>query len=458
VLGFAALLVAGGAVAALTLGGSSPAKGSIDNSSPTALASVRRETLTSQTQVDATLGYAGSATIAVPSGTAPSAMQQAKQAADQAEASLQTAEAMLAADSRAAAQARATLAADRQRAAVDCAGANATSASCATAAQAVTTDTPAAQGAADKVTADQRQVAAAQSALADANASLAEAAASETSYGQAATYTALPKVGAVVHRGEPLYEIGGEPVLLLYGSTAAWRAFVPGMTPGNDVAELNVNLGVSGSAFTAATQHAIEQLQAAHGLPATGSLPLGSVVFQPGAVRVTAVTPSVGAPVQAGAVLTVTSLKRVVTIALDATQQSSVKVGDPVIVTLPDNSTTTGRVSLVGTVATTPSNGDQGNGNSTPTIEVDVALDHPAATGTLDQAPVSVSITTATARNVLVVPVNALLALASGGYAVETSAHQLISVSVGLFDDSQGLVEINGSGLRPGQRVVVPAS
>src|SRR5439155_22563507 len=179
-----------------------------------------------------------------------------------------------------------------------------------------------------------------------------------------------------------------------------------------------------------------------------------------GAVRVTSVTPTVGAPVQAGTVVGVTSTRRVVKIALDASAQASVKVGDAVTVTLPDNTTTAGRVSAVGTVATTPSS-DQ-NGSSTPTIEVDVTLDHPAATGTLDQAPVNVSITTDTVRNVLVVPVNALLALAGGGYAVEVSgaggARRLVSVTTGLFDDAQGLVEVSGTGLHTGQRVVVPAS
>jgi hypothetical protein len=175
---------------------------------------------------------------------------------------------------------------------------------------------------------------------------------------------------------------------------------------------------------------------------------------------VTSVTPTEGSPVQAGAMLGISSTRRVVTIALDASQQTSVKVGDPVVITLPDNSTTPGHVSSVGTVATTPSN-DQ-NGSSTPTIEVDVTPDHPAATGRLDQAPVDVSITTATVRNVLAVPVNALVALAGGGYAVEkveaTGLHQLVGVSVGLFDDAAGMVEVSGTGLAAGQRVVVPAS
>jgi hypothetical protein len=184
-------------------------------------------------------------------------------------------------------------------------------------------------------------------------------------------------------------------------------------------------------------------------------------VFEPGAVRVTSVTPTQGAPVQPGVVLGISSTRRVVTIALDASQQTNVKVGDPVVITLPDNSTTPGHVSFVGTVATTPSS-DQNNSSSSPTIEVDVTPDHPAATGRLDQAPVDVSITTATVRNVLAAPVDALVALAGGGYAVEevtpTGLHHLVAVDVGLFDDAAGMVEVSGAGLAAGQRVVVPST
>ena len=131
------------------------------------------------------------------------------------------------------------------------------------------------------------------------------------------------------------------------------------------------------------------------------------------------------------------------------------------LITLPDNSTTPGHVSYVGTVATVPANSN-GNGSSSPTIEVDVTADRSAATGRLDQAPVDVSITTASVSNVLAVPVNALLALAGGGYAVEvvepTGVHQLVGVSVGLIDDSAGMVQVSGNGLAAGQHVVVPAA
>jgi hypothetical protein len=74
---------------------------------------------------------------------------------------------------------------------------------------------------------------------------------------------------------------------------------------------------------------------------------------------------------------------------------------------------------------------------------------------------VLVAITTDTVKHALVVPIGALLALAGGGYAVEVSSggsRHLVSVRLGVFDDAEGLVQVTGSGLREGQRVVVPGS
>jgi peptidoglycan hydrolase-like protein with peptidoglycan-binding domain len=241
------------------------------------------------------------------------------------------------------------------------------------------------------------------------------------------------------------------------------------MSPGGDVAELNANLQAlgygapAGDSFTAETSAAISALQQAHGLAPTGSLDLGAVVFEPGALRVTTVTPTTGTAVQPGPVLTGTSTHPDVSIPLDAAQQSEVAVGDRVSVVLPDNSTTPGVVSSVGKVATASSADQQaGGGSISPTISVDVRLLHTRAAGHLDQAPVEVSITQQSVRDVLAVPVNALVSLAGGGYAVEVveagGAHQLVAVTPGLFDDAQGLVQVSGKGLAAGQRVVVPAS
>jgi hypothetical protein len=149
----------------------------------------------------------------------------------------------------------------------------------------------------------------------------------------------------------------------------------------------------------------------------------------------------------------------VVTILLDAADQSQVKAGDEVTVTLPDETTAPGVISSVGTVAaTTP--GQQGQGPTT-TIPVQVELTDPKAAGTLDQAPVTVNITTASARNTLAVPVSALLARSPRGYDVEVvgpgSRRRWVPVQPGIFDDASGLVQVTGE-LRPGQRVVVAAS
>ena len=112
----------------------------------------------------------------------------------------------------------------------------------------------------------------------------------------------------------------------------------------------------------------------------------------------------------------------------------------------------------VGTVATTSQS--QAGGTIT-TIPVQVRLTDPGAAGSLDQAPVTVNITTATAKNVLVVPVDALLAESPGRYVVEVAGpgntRRWVPVTPGIFDDDDGLVQVTGA-LTPGQRVVVAPS
>jgi hypothetical protein len=296
------------------------------------------------------------------------------------------------------------------------------------------------------------------------------------------TITSLPAIGKIIEQGQVLYNVDGTPVVLLYGTTPAYRPLAKGASAsdvkGADVRQLNAALVALGFATSAqlnqssdefgwATKAAVEKLQASLGLPSdaqNGELALGSVVFLPSAARITTVPAqvTVGGAAQPGAtILQATSTSRLVTIALDAAQQSQVKAGDPVTITLPDHRTTPGVVSSVGTVATTPSS-DNPNNSSPPTIEVDVVPTHPLQTGNLDQAPVEVSITTATVKDALVVPVTGLLALASGGYGVEEvgadGLHHIVPVDVGLFDDGDGLVQVTGDGVGAGQRVVVPAS
>jgi hypothetical protein len=300
------------------------------------------------------------------------------------------------------------------------------------------------------------------------------------------TFTALPAAGRVVRQGGVLYRVSGSAVVLLYGPVPAWRDLSEGLS-GTDVSELNtdlVKLGYVTAAelgprpgwdlFSGVTAAGVEGLQARLGLTVTGVLALGQAVFLPGAALVTGLATGMvpGTPAMPGsAVLTASSTRPVVTVALDPDQQTQVRAGDKVAVTLPDGSITAGMVSSVGTVATVPasdsgsdsgggSGGGSGSGSGSATINVAVRLVHPAAAGRLDQAPVEVAITTARVASALTVPVDALLARSSGGYAVEVTGpggHHLVAVSVGLFDDAAGLVQVSGAGLAAGQRVVVPA-
>jgi hypothetical protein len=293
------------------------------------------------------------------------------------------------------------------------------------------------------------------------------------------TITSLPAAGQVVTQGHVLYEVSGQPVVLLYGSTPAYRSLSEGAlatdVTGPDVRELNADLVALGYVTSAElspasdefswwTKVGVEHLQAALRLTQNGTLALGQVVFLPTAARVTAISATLGAPAGPGQpVMSATSTARQVSIALDADQQSEVAVGDHVTITLPDNQNTPGVISSVGTAATAPAANSPAasSSGSSPTITVLVKPTDRAATGTWDQAPVEVSITTGSVSNALVVPVDALLAQSNGGYAVEVAGadviHRLVPVSLGLFGDADGLVQVTGSGLAAGQHVVVPA-
>ena len=299
--------------------------------------------------------------------------------------------------------------------------------------------------------------------------------------------TWLPSTGSVIRRGHVLFQLAGQPVFLLYGPVPAWRDFVPGMTPGPDVGELQRNLAALGfgsgpadGEFGWSTEAAIGRWQQAHGLTVTGTIPLGEVTFLPGPLRVTAIAAQLGSPTAPGAaVLSGTTDTPGVSVSLPV-GGPAVRPGDQVLVTMPGGTTTvTGTIASVGTVATggadaasggaasnaaasTSASGasgasGQGSGPSPAAIPVTISIRATRIPAGLDQAPVQVSITQQRDRNVLAVPVTALLALPGGGYAVRLSdpARRLIPVTTGLFDDATGVVEVTGRGLAAGQAVEV---
>jgi peptidoglycan hydrolase-like protein with peptidoglycan-binding domain len=281
------------------------------------------------------------------------------------------------------------------------------------------------------------------------------------------TATRLPSIGDVISAGKPFYRVDNQPVILLRGAyVPVYRTLTRGLK-GLDVRQLNAALvelkyattdqvDPTSDYFGSGTYWALSRFQKAVGIKKSGKLTLGQVIFLPVTrLRITKVDAIRGASVNPGqTVIEGSSTDRQATLKLNASQQAEVKVGDKVTVTMPTGSTTPGEVSVVGKVATAV-------GDDT-TIDVSVKLLKPHDTGNLDQAPVQIAIVSDTAKNVLSVPVNALLALAGGGYAVEVvdagGAHTLIRVAPGLIDDSKGRVEVSGTGLAEGQNVVVPSS
>jgi hypothetical protein len=289
-------------------------------------------------------------------------------------------------------------------------------------------------------------------------------------------YTWLPGAGRVVKCGQVLYWVGDTPVALLCGPRPFYRDLSYG-DEGWDVKQLNKNLLALGYAttdeidadeddFTSETTEALENFQDAIGADETGTLKLGSAIFMNGPLRVTSVLGKLGTRAMPGTpVLEAATTRRQVTVELNASQQSEVKVGMRALITLPNNRTTPGVVSRIGTVATSSSDDDSGpkadSGSTGATIPVYITLQRPKDAGTLDQAPVQVQITTAGVKQALFVPVTALVGKAGGGYAVETvdvdGVHRTVPVTLGLFDNANGLVQVSGK-LAVGNRVVVPAT
>ncbi|MBV8965766.1 MAG: peptidoglycan-binding protein, partial [Mycobacteriaceae bacterium] len=512
--------MAAGVVAVASAGGqtnpaSSPAVTGL------ATAAVVRTTLSTSVQVGGSIGYAGTYTISAPSGSSAQEVMQAQQtvtqdqqalAADQrTESDASTADnRTISSDQTGVATASSTLESDMTAKTHDCAKKRPATAACTQDVQKLSQDRAAlvqaqqqlagarAMGAVDhdqnagKVSADQTK-------LAGDRATLASLQAAAVNTGTTVTW--LPSTGAIIRQDRPVYFVSNEPVPLLYGSFPAYRAFYVGMSDGADVAQLTQDLIVLGDGaglrpsehYSTATATAVERWQRTLGLPATGQILLGQVVFEPGPIRVTSVTASVGTSIGGGGatsgggaggggggggatVLTATSATPVVSVQLEVTDEYLVKPGDTVSVVLPNGtSSVPGRIQTVGNVATCPGGGGTGLGNatadqspcassgsgtsSTPTVTVTIRLKRTPPEAKLDQAPVNVNITSQTAKNVLAVPVNALLALQGGGYGVDVvtaRGSHLVGVTTGLY--SSALVQVSGTGIAPGMRVQVPAS
>jgi peptidoglycan hydrolase-like protein with peptidoglycan-binding domain len=285
------------------------------------------------------------------------------------------------------------------------------------------------------------------------------------------TVTWMPRAGQLIGRGRSVFAVDNRPVRLLYGDRPAWRPIGLGVTAGPDVRALEANLVALGYAttagltvdghFTRATYAAVRRWQRATHQPVTGRVELGDITFQPGALRVTTTAARVGGPAvgdAGGPLVSGTSTGLGVTLAVPVTDSHLVHLHDAVTVTMPTGQTVPGRITELSTVATQPSETDPGRGNQLPTVAATVALARQVAGADLDQAPVEVRVTDAAVKNVLAVPITALVALAGGGYGLYLldDGRRLVGVTPGLFADT--LVQVQGDGLREGATVEVPVS
>ncbi|MFI6060367.1 peptidoglycan-binding protein [Streptomyces sp. NPDC051286] len=278
------------------------------------------------------------------------------------------------------------------------------------------------------------------------------------------TLTELPAAGRKITRGQALYEVDEHPVTLMYGSVPAYRVLKTG-TEGTDVKQLEKNLkalGYTGFAvddeYTDSTAAAVEEWQKDRGLEETGTVEPGQVVFTSGPVRVDTLVAAKGdrtGPNQK--VLSYTGTTKVVTVELDTTDQRLAEQGRKVTVTLPDDTKVDGRIAQVSTIIEAGS-GEQDEAKTK--VEVVVALDGAKAQKAADKyalAAVHVDFTAGRRKNVLTVPVAALLALEEGGFGVEVvkgSTTSYVPVTTGLF--AGGRVEVSGDGVTEGTKVGMP--
>ncbi|GAA1420906.1 efflux RND transporter periplasmic adaptor subunit [Catellatospora coxensis] len=277
----------------------------------------------------------------------------------------------------------------------------------------------------------------------------------------AGTVTWLAAEGAVIGRGKPLFRLDDQPVVLLYGALPAYRQLRDGVE-GADVKQLEQNLKALGydgftvdREFTAATASAVRQWQEDLGLPETGVVEPGRVVFAAGQARVDALSATVGDLVQPGTpILTRTGVDRAVVVELEVADERLAVPGATVEVELPDGKRVPGKVGAVQTVIAPGVNG----ADPTTNLEVTVSLTAKDAVQGFQQAAVDVDFTAETREGVLTVPVAALLALAEGGYGVEVvegGASRIVAVRTGLF--ATGRVEVSGDGLAEGTVVGMPS-
>ncbi|MFD7406991.1 peptidoglycan-binding protein [Streptomyces sp. NPDC059866] len=290
----------------------------------------------------------------------------------------------------------------------------------------------------------------------------------------ASIVTWLPDEGRVIERGDAVYRVNEQKVPLLYGSFPLYRTLQTG-TEGADVAMLEKNLRALGydgftidDEYTSDTADAVREWQDDLGREETGTVSPADAVMATGARRVATQETVPGASLS-GAVLSWTDTERIISVDLDVAYEDLVEEGTGATVTLPDDSTVQAEVTDIGTPTSTSADdsgaGDGGSssggsgdsGGEDPTLPVELTVKDPKGLGRYQAAAVEVTLKADSRKDVLAVPVDALMARQGGGYALEVvteTGTELRPVELGMFAD--GMVEVSGTGIEEGTVVGVP--
>ena len=289
------------------------------------------------------------------------------------------------------------------------------------------------------------------------------------------TVTALPAIGDVIRRGERLYALAGEPVLLMYGAVPAYRTLAEGVGDGEDVEQLERNLAALGyepgtvdEEFTYATAAAVADWQEDLGLEASGEVELGRVAFLRGPQRVTELEATLGEALGGGGRREGSEGEseppRSPSCAPARPGASSASSSKPTS----SRSPTAGRRSRWSFPAAPKcparcagwprskhraAKADPGE-EVEPGVEATISVTGKHRIPALDGATVSVRFTQQVRKHVLSVPLTALVAIGGERFAVYVrggGARQRIVVTPGLAAD--GYVEVEGKGLRAGMTV-----
>jgi peptidoglycan hydrolase-like protein with peptidoglycan-binding domain len=293
---------------------------------------------------------------------------------------------------------------------------------------------------------------------------------------QSGIVTWMPSAGTVVSRGQPIFRLDNQPVVLLYGMIPVWRGFASGMSPGPDIAQLETNLLSLGygqsvglktdGTYTAADARAITAFTQSVGLVASSQLGFGTILFEPGPIVITGHSVVLGSRVGAGTqVVQVASTTPEVVAELSAAQAADIAVNTPAtfLIGTTKSVNLNGRVSSIspsaqgnpaGSGASSSANGSSQN------IQVTIEITDAPPDLPLRSQPVLIQFQTKVVPSAYIVPITALIALVGGGYALQVDdgngKSHLLAVTVGAIDETDGVAQVTGVGVRQGLMVKAP--